>query len=135
MHWCKTGVAPVQMRFRKVQETLGRPLLPGTKGPFAPSCNHLTPLPGGFVCKSKCGPPRNEWCLQIQVSASGRGERTHHSGLALQTDRLQMESWISDSVIHCRRRKSLHIAKYSWENLFSEMLCVFVAPSLIRTNI
>ena len=34
-------VAPVQDRFRKVQETLGRPLLAGCERPFAPSRNHF----------------------------------------------------------------------------------------------
>ena len=38
-------VAPVQNRFRKVQETLGRPLLPGCERPFAPSRNHFGEFP------------------------------------------------------------------------------------------
>ena len=36
-----TGVAPVQKRFWVVQKTLGRPLLPGSKRPCAPSPNHF----------------------------------------------------------------------------------------------
>ena len=34
-------VAPVQNRVWVVQKTLGRPLLPGSKTPFAPSPNHF----------------------------------------------------------------------------------------------
>ena len=34
-------VAPVQNRVLVVQKTLGRPLLPGSKTPFAPSPNHF----------------------------------------------------------------------------------------------
>ena len=34
-------VAPVQNRALVVQKTLGRPLLPGSKTPFAPSPNHF----------------------------------------------------------------------------------------------
>ena len=34
-------VAPVQNRILVVQKTLGRPLLPGSKTPFAPSPNHF----------------------------------------------------------------------------------------------
>ena len=37
----QNGVAPVQTRFLVVQKTLGRPLLPGSKRPFAPSPNHF----------------------------------------------------------------------------------------------
>ena len=35
----------MQNRFRKVQETLARPLLPGSKRPFAPSRNHFREFP------------------------------------------------------------------------------------------
>ena len=38
-------IAPVQNRFRKVQETLGTPLLPGSERPFAPSRNHCRGFP------------------------------------------------------------------------------------------
>ena len=37
----QNGVAPVQNRFRMVQKTLGRFLLPDPQRPFAPSPNHL----------------------------------------------------------------------------------------------
>ena len=37
----QNGVAPLQKRFRKVQETLGRPLLAGSKRHSAPSHKHF----------------------------------------------------------------------------------------------
>ena len=51
----QNGVAPVQNKFRKVHETLGRSLLPGSRRPF--SRNHFRdfpifePLPDSLVCK------------------------------------------------------------------------------------
>ena len=47
-----------------MQETVGRPFVPGYKRPFAPSPNHFleflfsTPLPGAFVCKQRW---RSSW--------------------------------------------------------------------------